>query len=59
VEVDPGALGAGELARRLRVGDPALYARVRRGRLVLEVRTLTDHEAREAAGLVARALADG
>jgi L-seryl-tRNA(Ser) seleniumtransferase len=58
VEVDPGALGAGELARRLRTGAPALYARVRRGRLVLEVRTLTDEDAREAAGLVNRALAD-
>jgi L-seryl-tRNA(Ser) seleniumtransferase len=59
VEVDAGPLGAGELARRLRVGDPALYARVRRGRLVLEVRTLSDGDAREAAGLVARALAGG
>ena len=59
VEVDPGGLAAGELARRLRVGDPALYARVRRGRLVLEVRTLTDADAAEAAELVARALADG
>ena len=54
--VDPGRLGADELARRLRAGDPPVVARVRDGLLVLDPRTLTDDEARRAAGAVAAAL---
>jgi L-seryl-tRNA(Ser) seleniumtransferase len=54
--VDPGRLGADELARRLRSGDPPAIARVRDGMLLLDPRTLTDEEARLAAGAVAAAL---
>ena len=54
--VDPGRLGADELARRLRSGDPPAIARVHDGMLLLDPRTLTDEEARLAAGAVAAAL---
>ena len=54
--VDPGAVGADELARRLRAGDPPVIARVRDGLLLLDPRTLTDDEARQAARAVAAAL---
>jgi L-seryl-tRNA(Ser) seleniumtransferase len=54
--VDPGRLGADELARRLRTGDPPVVGRVREGLLVLDPRTLTDEEARRAARAVAAAL---
>ena len=54
--VDPRRLGADKLARRLRTGDPPVVARVRDGLLVLDPRTLTDDEARRAAGAVAAAL---
>jgi L-seryl-tRNA(Ser) seleniumtransferase len=54
--VDPGRLGADELARRLRSGDPPAIGRVRDGMLLLDPRTLTDEEARLAAGAVAAAL---
>ena len=54
--VDPGRLGADPLARRLRTGDPPVVARVRDGLLLLDPRTLTDDEARRAAGAVAAAL---
>ena len=59
VEVQCGPGGPEELARRLRTGDPPLFARRRRGRLLLEVRTLTDAEAPRAAELVAGALGHG
>ena len=52
--VDPGALGADELARRLRGADPAVVARVREGWLLLDPRTLDD----EGAGLAAAAVVD-
>jgi L-seryl-tRNA(Ser) seleniumtransferase len=54
--VDPGPLGADELGRRLRAGDPPVIARVRDGLLLLDPRTLTDDEARSAARAVATAL---
>jgi L-seryl-tRNA(Ser) seleniumtransferase len=54
--VDPGRLGADELSRRLRAGDPPVIARVRNGLLLLDPRTLTDEEARQAARAVAAAL---
>ena len=60
VEVNPAPLAPDALARRLRLSDPPLLVRVRRGRVVLEVRTLTDGEAAEAAAIVTRAAqADG
>ena len=45
VELTAEALGDAELARRLRTGTPAAMARVREGRVVLDVRTvLPDQE---------------
>jgi L-seryl-tRNA(Ser) seleniumtransferase len=55
--VDPGPLGADELARRLRAADPPVVARVRDGWLVLDPRTLDDAEAASAAHAVVAALA--
>jgi L-seryl-tRNA(Ser) seleniumtransferase len=57
VAVATGGLDVQEVAARLRLGDPALIARVRRGRLLLEVRTLAGDEVEEAADAVVRALA--
>ena len=54
--IDPGRLGADELGRRVHAGDPPLIGRVRDGMLLLDPRTLTDEEARLAAGAVAAAL---
>jgi L-seryl-tRNA(Ser) seleniumtransferase len=53
--VDPGNLGADELARRLRASAPAVVGRTREGWLLLDPRTLTDDEARLAATAVAAA----
>jgi L-seryl-tRNA(Ser) seleniumtransferase len=46
--VAPGAAGVDELAALLREGDPPLIGRVPEGRLLLDPRTLTDEEARQA-----------
>jgi L-seryl-tRNA(Ser) seleniumtransferase len=54
--VDPGRLGADELARRLRTAEPPVVARVRDGLLLLDPRTLTDQEAGQTAEVVAAAL---
>ena len=54
--VDPGSLGADELARRLRVSDPPVVGRTRDGWLLLDPRTLTDDEAQVAAAAVVAAL---
>jgi L-seryl-tRNA(Ser) seleniumtransferase len=40
VEVETGDLSDGELAQRLRTGDPAVVGRLRDGKLVLDVRTI-------------------
>jgi L-seryl-tRNA(Ser) seleniumtransferase len=53
--VDPGQLGADELARRLRASDPPVVGRAREGWLLLDPRTLTDDEARTAAAAVVAA----
>jgi L-seryl-tRNA(Ser) seleniumtransferase len=52
VALDPGPTGVDALAAALRAGDPALVGRIHDGRLLLDPRTLTDDEAREAAGAV-------
>jgi L-seryl-tRNA(Ser) seleniumtransferase len=54
--IDPGAIGADELARRLRTGDPPVVGRVREGWLLLDPRTLDDAEAAAAARAAAAAL---
>lgn len=56
VAVATGALRVEDAAARLRLGDPPVIARVRRGRLLLEVRTLAGSEVEEAGAAVARAL---
>jgi L-seryl-tRNA(Ser) seleniumtransferase len=55
--LDPGALGADEVARRLRTGDPPVVARVREGWVLLDPRTLDDAEAGAAARAAATAIA--
>jgi L-seryl-tRNA(Ser) seleniumtransferase len=55
-EVEPAATGLEELARRLRAGAPPVVGRVRDGSLLLDPRTLTDAEARQAAEAVAAVL---
>ena len=54
--VDAGEVGADGLARRLRTGRPAVVARVKDGRVLLDPRTLDDGEARLAADAVIAAL---
>jgi L-seryl-tRNA(Ser) seleniumtransferase len=54
--VDPGELGADELARRLRTAEPPVVGRTRDGWLLLDPRTVTDDEARIAADAVVKAL---
>jgi len=56
VALDPGALGADELARRLRTGRPPLVARVADGAVLLDPRTLPDDTTPLVADLVAAAL---
>jgi L-seryl-tRNA(Ser) seleniumtransferase len=52
--VDPGSLGADELARRLRASDPPVIGRTHDGWILLDPRTLDD----EGAGLAAAAVVD-
>jgi L-seryl-tRNA(Ser) seleniumtransferase len=54
VRVPAGPSGAGELARRLRGGDPPVVARIQQDQLLLDPRTLTDAEATEVAAAVRR-----
>jgi L-seryl-tRNA(Ser) seleniumtransferase len=44
VEIEADSLSDAELARRLRLGTPAVMARLRDGKLVLDVRTIFDHQ---------------
>jgi len=53
--VDPGALSADELTRRMRAGDPPVIARVRDGWLLLDPRTVDDAGAEAAVGSVVAA----
>jgi L-seryl-tRNA(Ser) seleniumtransferase len=55
--VDPGAAGAEQLLERLRRRELPVIARIVRGRVVLDPRTMSDAEAAEAAGAVREALA--
>lgn len=55
VALDPGERGAEGLARALRLGRPAVLARIHRGRVLLNPRTLTDEQARQVAAAVRRA----
>jgi L-seryl-tRNA(Ser) seleniumtransferase len=44
VEVEASSVGDAELARRLRLGTPAVMARLRDGKLVLDVRTIFESQ---------------
>jgi L-seryl-tRNA(Ser) seleniumtransferase len=44
IEIEADALSDAELARRLRLGDPAVMVRLRGGKLVLDVRTVFAHQ---------------
>jgi L-seryl-tRNA(Ser) seleniumtransferase len=52
------AAGADALAAALRAGDPPVLGRIEDGRVLLDVRTLTDDEVAEAGGVAAAALRD-
>jgi L-seryl-tRNA(Ser) seleniumtransferase len=57
VVVSAGEGGADELARSLRMGDPAVIARVQRDQLLFDPRTLSDAEVGEVAAAVRAAMA--
>jgi L-seryl-tRNA(Ser) seleniumtransferase len=57
VALDAGPGGADAFAAALRAGEPALVGRIHGGRVLLDPRTLTDDEARLAAGVVRAARA--
>jgi len=52
VALEPGPAGADALARALRCGDPELVARIERGRVLLDPRTLASEELDAAAAAV-------
>lgn len=54
--VDPSPLGADSLAARLRAARPAVIVRIRDGHVLLDPRTLTDLEAKNAIEAVRRVL---
>ncbi len=56
VALDPGALGPDGLALRLRVGDPAIVARVAGGRVLLDPRTLPEGSAATVGAALTEAL---
>jgi L-seryl-tRNA(Ser) seleniumtransferase len=53
--VEPGELGAEDLARRLRMDEACVFARIEAGRVLLDVRTMTDEQVPQVAAAVARA----
>jgi L-seryl-tRNA(Ser) seleniumtransferase len=44
IALQPEGISADELARRLRLGDPAVFGRIERGRLMLDLRTVREGE---------------
>jgi L-seryl-tRNA(Ser) seleniumtransferase len=54
VAVDPGKLGADEMVRALRLGDPPVFARVKKGRVLFDPRTLQEGEDDEVVAAVER-----
>jgi len=58
VALEPSAIRAGDLARRLRLGRPAVFARIRDGRLILDLRCVSEGEETGLIGAVETALAE-
>jgi L-seryl-tRNA(Ser) seleniumtransferase len=58
VALSPGPLGANGLALRLRLGNPAIIARVEQDRVLLDPRTLPEDRLDEVGGTVGAALAE-
>jgi L-seryl-tRNA(Ser) seleniumtransferase len=56
VVVEPRSMGEEELARRLRMGEPPVFGRRQRGRLLLDPRTVADGEIPQLAAAVRAAL---
>jgi L-seryl-tRNA(Ser) seleniumtransferase len=54
--VDPGAAGPDDLLARLRAGEPPVIARIVKGRVVLDPRTMSDEDADAAAAATRAAL---
>jgi L-seryl-tRNA(Ser) seleniumtransferase len=57
--VDPGLAGADAILARLRESDPPVIARIGRGRIILDPRTMGDPDAAAAAAAVRKALGRG
>ncbi len=57
VAVDPGPAGADALIVKLRLGEPPVFARVQKGRVLLDPRTMQDGEDEEAVAALKSALA--
>ncbi|MCE9584066.1 MAG: L-seryl-tRNA(Sec) selenium transferase [Planctomycetes bacterium] len=57
VAVDPGSVGADTLIVRLRRGEPPVFARVQKGRVLLDPRTMQDGEDEEAVAALRAILA--
>jgi L-seryl-tRNA(Ser) seleniumtransferase len=57
VRLDPGPRGADAAAMALRLGSPAVVARISEGSLLMDPRTMTDSEVDEAAATAVDALA--
>ena len=53
----PGTIGAVEFERRLRLGTPAIVARIKEGRLLFDVRTLLEADEEPVAARIAAILA--
>jgi L-seryl-tRNA(Ser) seleniumtransferase len=56
VTLAPEAIDEAELSRRLRLGEPAVFGRLQRGRLLLDPRTVSDEELPRLAAAVREAL---
>jgi L-seryl-tRNA(Ser) seleniumtransferase len=59
VAITPREMEAGELARRLRMGEPPVFGRVHRGQLLLDPRTVSDEEQPRLAAAVRAVLGEG
>ena len=59
IAIAPGENGADALARALRLGDPAVVARVRDGRILVDPRTVSADEEEDLVAALARAMAGG